>query len=359
MDWKPLEGSGAAAETTQAITPGEVQAVVERVDREMNRLRASVAAGHIVARLRADWTEFEGEWRGFLSRARSTPASTVLRTAVAFAKETRQWQRAFDSPPDPAGEPEAARARAELEALHANFIRLDSDIMASDLRDAFKRAWRRFADEWRLFQVLRRTETAARWGDTADRLRAYRARLPSWHTAFARERRHSGVRVPGVSEVGGLGGPRVDARVQVIKTAEQARAMLDAAETQLRAAVERTKKVPFIGVAAGLRQALIDSIGTVQRYIVRVRPQLPATGPLADETLRRKVALATVQAEDRLKQVDDAISDPELRFLPNLVEAFGQVAQGVGKAARSTVSWLPIVVGAAGVVLVAGALTRR
>jgi hypothetical protein len=358
MEWKPLEASGNP-EMPQAITPGEAQAVVARVDREMTRVRGVIAAAQAVGRLRDDWTEFEGEWRRFLSRAPTTSTAAVLRTAAAFAEEARHWQRAVNLPPDSTAAPAAARVRSAIDGLHASFIRLDSDVMASDLRAALKRAWRRFADDWLLFRTVRQIETAAGWGDTADRLRAYQTRMLSWQAAFARERRAASVVVPGATDVGGIGGPRVDARVQVIKTAEQARAMLDAAEKQLRAAIERTKKVPLIGVAAGLRQALIDSIGTVQRYIVKVRPQLPPTGPLADESLRRKVALATVQAEDRLKEVDDAISDPELRFLPNLVEAFGQVAQGVGNAARSTVSWLPIVVGAAGVVLVAGALTRR
>jgi hypothetical protein len=352
------------------VTAGEARALVERVNEALRSLDALFRGGVVSQELRRSWDETLARWRAFVSRHRQVPSRAVARTATVFAAEARFWRRALDEETaDGAAHPKDDLIPAEvglaMDDVGATIARLDAAILASEARPQVKSAWRRFAEDWRLFRVTRDTAAARRWRDTQERLRAYERRARTWSSAFRRERAaegppagRAGVRRASRAEVAGIGGPRVDATVNLVTTAERARAFLDGADKHLQTASSRLPGVPLIAAAAGMREVLRDGVEMVRRYVARVRPQLPASGPIADETLRRKVALAVVQAEDQLKRVDEAVSDPSLKLLPAFAEIFTDAAKTVGKVAQSTFSWLPIVAGAAGIVLVSS-LVRR
>lgn len=125
----------------------------------------------------------------------------------------------------------------------------------------------------------------------------------------------------------GIGGPRVDELTGQIKTAQQARAALELANKHLTGAWGMVPQIGLVAAAAGLRQAWRDRIDNVRAYVVRTLGRVPAAGAI-DENLRRSAALALVQSLDILKQLDEDISDPELRFWPTFQASLRKIIGG-------------------------------
>ena len=247
-----------------------------------------------------------------------------------------------------AGVVTAGESKQLIARIDADVQRLDEAIQSSNVSKQFRRGWGQFRSSWRNFFYEEKDHPSRTAARTA---LMFATEARQWRIAFAREKasRASG------GGVGGIGGPRVDAAMRLITTPEQARAVLDTAEKHLRTAWERSAEVPLVAAAAGLRQALRDGVENVRNWIKKVRPQIPPTGPLADETLRRKVALAVVQAEDQLKRVDESVNDPELRFWPNYAAALKQIVT----TAQSGMPWKPVLIGLGGLLFLGAVVGRR
>jgi hypothetical protein len=247
-----------------------------------------------------------------------------------------------------AGVVTVGEARQLIARIDSDIRQLDDAIAASNVSKQFRRAWGQFKSSWRNFFFEEKDHPSRTAARTA---LMFVSEARQWRQALAREKAS---RVSG-DAISGIGGPRVDALTRAVATAEQARALLDAAEKHLRAAWERTAQISLVASAAGLRQALRDGVENVRNWAAKVRAQLPPAGALGDETLRRKVALAVVQAEDQLRRVDESVNDPELRFWPNFAASLKQIAT----TAQSGLPWKPVLLGMGGLLVLGAVLGRR
>jgi hypothetical protein len=246
-----------------------------------------------------------------------------------------------------AGVVTVGEARQLIGRIDSDIQRLDEAIQASAVSKQFRRGWAQFKNSWRTFFFEEKDHPSRNAARTA---LMFVPEARQWRQALASEK---AARMS--AAVSGIGGPRVDALTRVIATAEQARTLLDTAEKHLRSAWERTANISLVASAAGLRQALRDGVENVRNWVGKVRGQLPAAGPLADETLRRKVALAVVQAEDQLRRVDESVNDPELRFWPNFAASLKQIVT----TAQAGLPWKPVLLGVGGLLVLGAVLGRR
>lgn len=76
---------------------------------------------------------------------------------------------------------------AEMNTVDAAVKQLDSDVMASAARDAFKKSWRGFVTEWQAFYKDHASWTDRLWGAPYEKTLDYRRRVGEWRTAFERE----------------------------------------------------------------------------------------------------------------------------------------------------------------------------
>lgn len=147
---------------------------------------------------------------------------------------------------------------------------------------------------------------------------------------------------------------KIDELATTIQSRAQALALLTVTENTLTSAYALTGNTPIIASWAGLKTALRDRIEGIRNYANRTRAALPAD-PL-DFQSKRKVALAVLQANEALKDTDQAVNDKDLAFWPNYVAAIRQIFTTIAKGAAdlakaaSPVLW-PLGVGAAVVLL--------
>lgn len=206
------------ADALGADQPGApIKALLKRIDASVESLGTAVRRSTVGKTFRKEWQDFARQWRAFFLEEKSHPSSTstAMRSASRFASELGDWkerlQGALRHPERDGMEGAAAleqrlptsmetptvtpgSIRYEWHASKKEVDRVDRDIMPSDIREAFKHAWRRYAEEWQ--QAFERC--------TADGLvspskswrlaRAYRHRTRLWAQAFGREctGRHNG-----------------------------------------------------------------------------------------------------------------------------------------------------------------------
>lgn len=136
------------------------------------------------------------------------------------------------------------------------------------------------------------------------------------------------------------------------QTIDQCRQALGAAAVVLNKAYPVADRTPFVASWAGLKVALHQRIDSVNTYAMKTYKEVSAlTSNPPPEKLRTATALAVLQANDVLADVDDAVNDPQLQFLPNFLGAIRQILEGVGAAAKAIMpSWAPWAAGAAVIV---------
>jgi hypothetical protein len=138
------------------------------------------------------------------------------------------------------------------------------------------------------------------------------------------------------------------------KTIAQCRQALGAASVVLNKAYPVADRTPFIASWAGLEEALHQRIDSVNTFAMKTYKEVSALkSDPPPEKLRTATALAVLQANDALADVDDAVNDPELQFLPNFLGAIREILEAVGRAAQAVMpSWAPWAAG--GALLVGG-----
>jgi hypothetical protein len=77
--------------------------------------------------------------------------------------------------------------KSEMDTVDAGVKQLDSDIMASTVRQAFKQSWRVFVGEWQKFYAGHQSWTSRLWHAAYEKTIEYRRRLEEWRQLFVRE----------------------------------------------------------------------------------------------------------------------------------------------------------------------------
>lgn len=183
--------------------------------------------------------------------------------------------------------------------------------------------------------------------DVARQAAAYqrvRTSDPYVKKALAQDHGTAGVGADGAPNKRPHKGTLANAKVlaEDFKTRDQCRAALGEAAKTLNRAYPVADQTPFIAAWAGLKKALHDRIDQVNRYAMDVYKKVDAGGDPPTLKLRQETALVVLQAGDVFGDVDEAVNDPELRFLPNFLGAIRTILEGAGTVVKAVMpSWAP------------------
>jgi hypothetical protein len=182
-------------------------------DAELRATDDAVRASAIDRRWKRAWLQFLYGWRRLfdeLGQGRRDISAADARAVIGARNEGRSWRADFlrlkragfpreleDMGAWEAGVRDAEELgalvyppgviKAELDTVNAGVTQLDSDIMASNVRDAFKKSWRLFVAEWQAFYKNNSGFWSRMWGAVYEKATEYRKRVEQWREAFERE----------------------------------------------------------------------------------------------------------------------------------------------------------------------------
>lgn len=193
------EGMGADA-SGGLITAGTLTHEAQAIAAEIATIDARVQGSAVGERFRRAWATFVANWQSFhagVRDGRMTPDAATFSRLRQYRGRATMWAGALAreqvAASVSAGEAVGAlivtpgAIKDEIETVNAGVKQLDSDIMSSKVRDAFKKAWRLFASEWQRFYASKQGWWARSWGSTWEKAVDYRKRVDEWRTAFQRE----------------------------------------------------------------------------------------------------------------------------------------------------------------------------
>ena len=207
-----LEGYMPAFDGAQSALGGAgptapASALLKRIDASIDSFGSTVRGSKVGKMFRKEWQEFAREWRTFLLEEKGHPSSTAMKSASRFASGLAEWKQRFKEAirhPERDGmegaEAEGSSPRTqetptvtpgsiryEWQASKREVDNVARDILPSDVRAAFKHAWRRYVDEWQHTYERCMVGRAVAPSKSWHLARAYRHRTRLWAQAFARE----------------------------------------------------------------------------------------------------------------------------------------------------------------------------
>lgn len=169
-----------------------------QVDREISAIDAAIRESQASRIFKRAWRRFVFAWRTFFGEEAAQPTAGGARQILMFRRRAEEWRRSWQLELAGSGglgwDPDMGSLivtpgaiKAEMDTVQAGVSQLDADIMSSNVRDPFKKAWRGFVAEWNTFYKAHEGWFARSWGKAYTKALDYRRRTDEWRAAFLRE----------------------------------------------------------------------------------------------------------------------------------------------------------------------------